>query len=215
MATSTNIGKLLPISENNGTQAVSGRYLHSFLGSKKQFANWIKERIEQYGFVENQDYEVFNEKVKNPQGGRPSLEYALSLDMAKELSMVERTERGRQARRYFIACEQELKKRVSKEVTYTESEIKSYLLIANEAIKKSEQKIKKLEKEIMKEKAKVMAAVEIKKQECDLKNSCFGFLIKKKLYDEWHEYNLSLVQDRIYRQMERDKKALNQIQLPF
>lgn len=73
--------------------------------SKYQFANWIQERITKYGFVENQDYEVFKENLKNSNGGRPQTEYALSVDMAKELSMVENNEKGRLARKYFIECE--------------------------------------------------------------------------------------------------------------
>ena len=47
-------------------QAVNARELYEFLGSKRQFANWIKERIESYEFVENVDYVVFNNFVKNP-----------------------------------------------------------------------------------------------------------------------------------------------------
>lgn len=99
------IGKLIPINESNGRRAVNARDLHIFLGNKRQFSDWIKQRISQYGFVENQDFEVFHNFVKNPNGGRPQDEYAISIDMAKELSMVENNERGRQARRYFIECE--------------------------------------------------------------------------------------------------------------
>lgn len=104
-----NLGELLPIKEKNGNQAVSARDLHAFLGSKQDFSTWIKNRIKKYGFVENKDYEVFHNFVENPQGGRPSDEYALSIGMAKELSMVENTARGREARLYFIACEEKAK----------------------------------------------------------------------------------------------------------
>jgi phage anti-repressor protein len=91
------------------TRTVSARKLHEFLGSKRQFTDWIKRRIEQYEFTENQDYiEVIHKTVKNPTGGRPSTDYYLTLDMAKELAMVERTEKGREARRYFIDCEKQL-----------------------------------------------------------------------------------------------------------
>ena len=110
--------------ENNGKKAVNARYLHAWLESKQQFANWIQNRIDQYGFVENQDFEVldnfvlnsenqdfevFNNPIKNPSGGRPRTEYALSLDMAKELSMVENNPKGKEARQYFIVCEKKLK----------------------------------------------------------------------------------------------------------
>ena len=97
--------EIIKITEKNGRKAVNARELHQFLGNKREFATWIKQRIEQYGFVENQDFEVFDNFVKNSQGGRPTVEYALSLDMAKELSMVENNEKGRMARKYFIECE--------------------------------------------------------------------------------------------------------------
>lgn len=89
-------------------QTVNARDLHRYLEVGKMFAHWIKDRIKQYGFVEGADYVVFAETGKNLQGGRPATEYHVSLDMAKELAMVERNERGRQARRYFIECERRL-----------------------------------------------------------------------------------------------------------
>lgn len=103
------MNELVKIEERDGKIAVNARDLHRFLESKYQFANWIQERIEKYGFVENQDFEVFKKNLKNPNGGRPTVEYALSVDMAKELSMVENNERGRMARKYFIECEKRLK----------------------------------------------------------------------------------------------------------
>ena len=101
----------------SGSQVVSARELHEFLESKQEFANWIKNRIDKYGFVENQDFEVFDNFIKNPSGGRPLKEYALTLDMAKELAMVEGNEKGRQARRYFIECEKKLREIVTKPMT--------------------------------------------------------------------------------------------------
>lgn len=101
--------ELIKITEHNGQRAVSAREIHQVLGSKQEFANWIKNRIEKYDFTENQDYEVFDNFVENPDGGRPRKEYALSIDMAKEIAMVEGNERGRQVRQYFIKCERELR----------------------------------------------------------------------------------------------------------
>lgn len=101
--------------------AVNARELHAYLESKQDFSNWINNRIKQYNFMENQDFilvlnqqnKVSNKIIENPQnpknkGGRPTKEYFLTLDMAKELSMVERIDKGRTARRYFIDCEQRL-----------------------------------------------------------------------------------------------------------
>jgi phage anti-repressor protein len=104
-----NLGDLLPINENNGNQAVNARNLHLFLEVGRDFTNWMKDQIERCDLVENQDYEVFAEKGENPKGGRPSKEYALSINAAKEISMMSQTEKGKQARRYFIACEEKLK----------------------------------------------------------------------------------------------------------
>lgn len=90
-------------------QVVNARELHEFLASKRQFANWIKERIESYEFVENVDYVVFNNFVKNPKGGRSSIEYAITVTMAKELAMVENNAKGKEVRKYFIECERQAK----------------------------------------------------------------------------------------------------------
>ena len=94
---------------NQTIQTVDGRALHTFLEVQTEFRAWIVRRIEEYGFEEDKDFRSFLiETSKDSSGGRPSKEYALTLDMAKELAMVERNEKGRQARRYFIECERRL-----------------------------------------------------------------------------------------------------------
>ena len=65
----------------------------------KDFSNWIKARIIKFGFQENQDFIVVANSGENPFGGRPTIDYHISLDMAKELSMVENNEKGREARK--------------------------------------------------------------------------------------------------------------------
>lgn len=84
---------------------VNARELHEFLEIGKDFTNWMKDRIIQYDFEENTDFIVFANSGVNPKGGRPTKEFHLSLDMAKEISMVERNDKGREARKYFIECE--------------------------------------------------------------------------------------------------------------
>lgn len=101
--------ELIKITENNGNKAVSARELHVFLESKQEFANWIKSRIDKYGLIENQDFEVFDNFIKNPDGGRPLKEYILKVDTAKELAMVEGNEKGKLARLYFIEMEKKAK----------------------------------------------------------------------------------------------------------
>lgn len=92
--------------EGSEIQTVNARDLHEFLEVGRDFSNWIKDRIEQFGFEENQDFVVF---ANSGEKGRPSKEYHLTLDMAKELSMVERNDKGKQARQYFIECERRAK----------------------------------------------------------------------------------------------------------
>lgn len=104
--------ELIPIKEQNGKRIVSARDLHIFLESKQDFSTWIKNRIEKYDLVENVDYAVFHKIMENPNGGRPQIEYALTVNAAKELSMVEGNEKGKQARRYFIKCEEIAKSKV-------------------------------------------------------------------------------------------------------
>ena len=102
--------KLQPQSINGqSVETVSARELHTFLENGDMFANWIKNRIEKYEFVENVDYISFLATTKKPTGGRPSQEYYVSVGMAKELAMVENNEKGKQARKYFIECEERLK----------------------------------------------------------------------------------------------------------
>ncbi|WP_186205927.1 antA/AntB antirepressor family protein [Burkholderia gladioli] len=87
-------------------QTVDARRLHKFLEVQTAFKDWITRRIEEYGFNEGEDFCCSNLSSKPGQrGGHNRREYHVTLDMAKELSMVERTEKGREARRYFIECE--------------------------------------------------------------------------------------------------------------
>ena len=86
-------------------QTVDGRALHTFLEVQTHFRDWIDRRIEEYSFEEDKDFRSF---LSESTGGRPTKEYALALDMAKELAMVERNAKGKAARQYFIECERRL-----------------------------------------------------------------------------------------------------------
>lgn len=100
------MGELIKITDHNGKGAVSARELYAFLESKRDFSNWIKDRIEKYGFIENQDFQLLNNfGEQNGRGGHNKIEYILSTDCAKEISMVEGNEKGRQVRQYFIEYE--------------------------------------------------------------------------------------------------------------
>ncbi|EPU8082688.1 antA/AntB antirepressor family protein [Escherichia coli] len=112
---------------NETTLLVNARDLHTFLGVGKRFASWITERIAEYGFVENQDYILVspNREIKGRGGDRRSKDYHLTLGTAKETAMVERNEKGRQIRRYFIECEKKLRniQPVQTELQFTAEEI--------------------------------------------------------------------------------------------
>lgn len=99
--------------EINGelVQTVNARELHTFLEITSKFADWIKNRIKECKFRENIDFIGFSKFLEK--GGRPSIEYYLTLDMAKHLSMIERNDKGHQARAYFIECEKRAKQVVT------------------------------------------------------------------------------------------------------
>lgn len=89
--------------------AVNARDLHEFLEVQTRFDKWFDRRVTEYGFIRDSD---FCPIVAESSGGRPAVEYHLTLDTAKEISMVERNEKGRQARKYFI----EMEKRARREI---------------------------------------------------------------------------------------------------
>lgn len=107
--------ELVPVYKNQeGSKLVNARELHEWLGIQTSFKDWVIRRIVEYAFIENKDFSSF---LSESTGGRPSKEYIITLDMAKELSMVERTEKGKQARQYFIKCEENLKEIAAKQLS--------------------------------------------------------------------------------------------------
>ena len=108
------MSELIKITTNEeGIQLVSARELHEGLGVGRDFTTWIKNRINKYGFEENEDYTIINEVSQNREGSRlvnrEQTDYIITTDMAKELCMVENNEQGRKYRKYFIECEKKLK----------------------------------------------------------------------------------------------------------
>ncbi len=94
---------------NTSQPLCDARTLYDFLGVTYNFGNWIANRIKQYQFIENTDFLIYIKNYNNPHSaGRSSKQYHLTFDMAKELAMVERNDKGREARRYFIDCEKRL-----------------------------------------------------------------------------------------------------------
>ena len=104
--------ELIKIQENDkGQKVVSARDLHKFLESTERFSNWFERQL-QYDFIEDQDFtSVKSLTLVNNGASRELQDFALTLDCAKEISMIQRTEKGKEARKYFINCEKQLQAR--------------------------------------------------------------------------------------------------------
>ena len=141
------MNNLLKIEINkNGEPTVSGRMLHNFLEVKEKYTQWFNRMCEA-GFKQNIDFISFSEKTEKPQGGRPSIDHQLTLDMAKHLAMMQRNEKGMIARQYFID--------IGKKWNSPEMVMSRALTIANKNLLMKDEQILKLttENQIMKPKA--------------------------------------------------------------
>lgn len=99
------MNELIPTHENeNGEILVNGRELYLYLEVKTPYTQWF-ERMVDYGFSENVDFIGLSQKSEKPFGGRPTIDHHLKLDMAKEISMVQRSDKGKEARQYFLEIE--------------------------------------------------------------------------------------------------------------
>lgn len=100
------MNELIPINMNDPERiTVSARDLHEFLEVETRFNDWF-HRMCEYGFAENHDFRFYS-KMSNTSGGRPAQDAQITIDMAKELCMLQRNEKGKQARQYFIQLEKD------------------------------------------------------------------------------------------------------------
>ena len=97
------MNELIKVTYDNDRPVVSARELHDFLEVETPFNKWFPRMCE-YGFTEGQDFWTF---LSESTGGRPAQEAALTIDMAKEICMIQRSEKGKQARQYFIQLEKD------------------------------------------------------------------------------------------------------------
>lgn len=107
--------ELITIIEQNGQRAVSARELYKFLEVTERFSSWFERQL-QYGFTENIDYQGC--KFFNTQANQELTDYALTIDCAKEISMLQRTEKGKLARLYFIEMEKRAKEPQAITISY-------------------------------------------------------------------------------------------------
>lgn len=102
------MNELIEIIQKDGFNAVSARELHEKLGIETQYTKWF-DRVREYGFEENKDFITVSQKRLTAQGNKTTYtDHFISLDMAKEICMIQRSEIGRKFRRYFIECEKKL-----------------------------------------------------------------------------------------------------------
>ena len=123
----------------NQEPVVSGRQLHKVLGVRTAYKDWFP-RMTEYGFAENEDFSSFLSKST---GGRPKHDHVLKLDMAKEIAMIQRTDKGKEVRQYFIQVEKDFN---------------SPEKIMARALKIADRKIIKLEATIEEQRPKVIFA---------------------------------------------------------
>lgn len=119
---------IVPVMITRTGQKVSdGRMLHEQLGAGKDFSTWMKDRIEKYDFVENTDFVLLtNSGEQRSRGGHNRIDYILTINMAKELAMLENNDIGKKVRKYLIAVEE---KSVTGEVIMRPSNLKSEELL--------------------------------------------------------------------------------------
>lgn len=127
---------------DNHEPVVSGRQLHEALDVKTKYADWFNRMID-YGFAENQDFLLLKNEQQTGRGGHNKVDHIIKLDMAKEIAMIQRTERGKHVRQYFI--------QVEKDFNSPEKIMARALLMAD-------QKVHKLEAQIEADRPKVLFA---------------------------------------------------------
>ena len=207
--------ELIKVQERDGEQLVSGRELHKFLESSERFSKWW-ERMVGYGFEENKDYTLY-QKV-HPQNKQEIIDYLMKISMAKEISMLQRNEKGKEARMYFIKCEEAWN---SDEIVMARA-----ILIQNKKILGYKEKIDILEKKIENDAPRVSFAETIEKASDCLLVREFSKLIategihlgEKKLYRWFREKGFILknsteptqtaVQKGLFKVAERVVKAV-------
>lgn len=138
--------EIIKITENEGQKIVSARDLHGFLGSKTEFSKWCVRMFE-YGFIENQDYTLV--KI-GERSAHNKTDYALTLDTAKEISMLQRSKKGKEARQYFIECERKAHTPVPA-IPQTQAEM---LLMAVQNMVDQERKVSQLDNRLTQLEAK-------------------------------------------------------------
>ncbi|MBQ9267857.1 MAG: antA/AntB antirepressor family protein, partial [Clostridia bacterium] len=148
---------IVPIYENDTNEKlINARELHQALKNKRQFSDWIKQRINRYKFLEKQDFFTIHKFVnrENTNLGNMSIEYYVTVDMAKELCMVENNEMGRKIRRYFIEAEKRYR-----EIINNPSNIFDFMRLALNQIELNSKNIQDLQLDVQDIKSKIDVSI--------------------------------------------------------
>ncbi|HFI0356707.1 TPA: phage antirepressor KilAC domain-containing protein [Streptococcus suis] len=172
---------------DNQEPVVSGRQLHEALEVKTPYSMWF-DRMVEYGFTENQDFLLNNFVKQTGRGGHNKVDHIIKLDMAKEIAMIQRSDRGKQVRQYFIQIE--------KDFNSPEKIMARALLLADK-------KIHQLEAQIEADKPKVLFANAVEASATSILIGDFAKILRQNGYNigqnrlfEWLRNNDFLIRKR-------------------
>lgn len=137
--------ELVPVYKTStGEKVVYGSELHKVLGAPSVYREWAKRRLTDIDAEENEDYTTV--EISTVSGGAPRKDHIIKLDIAKEMAMLERNEKGKQVRRYFIAIEKKYKEGVS-DLSGLSTELRA-VIVVDKRVTKIENRIDRLEYDI-------------------------------------------------------------------
>lgn len=172
---------------DNQEPVVSGRQLHEALEVKTPYSMWF-DRMVEYGFTENQDFLLNNFVKQTGRGGHNKVDHIIKLDMAKEIAMIQRSDRGKQVRQYFIQIE--------KDFNSPEKIMARALLLADK-------KVHQLEAQIEADKPKVLFANAVEASATSILIGDFAKILRQNGYNigqnrlfEWLRENGFLIRKR-------------------
>ncbi|MEG3344109.1 phage antirepressor KilAC domain-containing protein [Streptococcus suis] len=182
------MNEIINISVNDNQEpVVSGRQLHEALEVKTPYSMWF-DRMVEYGFTENQDFLLNNFVKQTGRGGHNKVDHIIKLDMAKEIAMIQRTDRGKQVRQYFIQIE--------KDFNSPEKIMARALLLADK-------KVHQLEAQIEADKPKVLFANAVEASATSILIGDFAKILRQNGYNigqnrlfEWLRNNGFLIRKR-------------------
>lgn len=182
------MNELINVNVNDNQEpVVSGRQLHEALGVKTPYSMWF-DRMVEYGFTENQDFLLNNFVKQTGRGGHNKVDHIIKLDMAKEIAMIQRSDRGKQVRQYFIQIE--------KDFNSPEKIMARALLLADK-------KVHQLEAQIEADKPKVLFANAVEASATSILIGDFAKILRQNGYNigqnrlfEWLRNNGFLIRKR-------------------